>query len=112
VREPRLLVLDIRDAIEDILSFVAPGRDEFMASRKAQLAVLKCFEIIGEAAKALPLPFRTRARGIPWKRMGRFRDVLTHAYHRVDLELVWRAIEDDLPGLRQQIADLIKREGY
>ena len=110
MREPRLLLLDIRDAIDDVFSFVAAGRDEFMAGRKTQAAVIRCLEIIGEASKSLPEAFKAKAAHIPWKRLAGFRDVLAHAYHRVDIELVWEVVENDLPGLREQIARLIEDE--
>jgi uncharacterized protein with HEPN domain len=48
---------------------------------------------------------------VPWGRLARFRDVLTHAYHRVDLELVWQAVEEGLPALREQVAELIPKGG-
>jgi uncharacterized protein with HEPN domain len=79
VREPRVLLLDICGAIDDVFSFVTGGRDEFMADRKTQAAVIRCFEIIGEAAKGLPDSFRAKAPHIPWKRLAGFRDVLAHA---------------------------------
>jgi uncharacterized protein with HEPN domain len=111
VRAPRLLLLDMCDAIDDVFSCAAGGRAEFMASRKTQAAVIRCFEIIGEAAKTLPDAFKPQASHIPWKRIAGFRDVLAHAYHRVDIELVWQVVEDDLPALREQIAGLIEHQG-
>ena len=111
MREPRLLLLDIRDAMDDVLNFVAGGRDEFMASRNTQAAVIRCFEVIGEASKGLPEALKAKASNIPWKRLAGFRDVLAHAYHRVDVELVWQVIENDLLDLREQVVKLIEDEG-
>jgi uncharacterized protein with HEPN domain len=44
---------------------------------------------------------------VPWKRLGGFRDVLAHAYHRVDLDLVWEVVESELPGLRERMDRLV-----
>jgi len=110
VREPSVLLLDMRAAIDDVLSFVTGGRDDFMADRKTQAAVVRCLEIIGEASKGLPDSFRAQAPHIPWKRLAGLRDVLAHAYHRVDLELVWEVVDAELLGLREQIAQLLEDE--
>jgi uncharacterized protein with HEPN domain len=65
VREPRVLLLDILAAIDDVLSFVEGGREAFMADRKTQAAVIRCFEIIGEASKGCRTQCGTKPRTCP-----------------------------------------------
>jgi len=80
VKNDRLYLLHIVDSLQWIEQFVAEGRDAFLASRKTQDAVIRNFEIIGEAAKRLS-PGITRAHNhIPWRRIAGFRDVLIHNY--------------------------------
>jgi uncharacterized protein with HEPN domain len=72
-----------------------------------QDAVIRNFEIIGEAAKRVPEAYRRRYPEIPWRLMAGFRDVLIHAYEGIDLNRVWRIVSDDLPVVRQAIEKLL-----
>jgi uncharacterized protein with HEPN domain len=74
-----------------------PGRDAFMSDRMRQDAVIRKFEIIGEAVKHLSEETTKRRPDIPWKRIAGMRDHLTHDYFGVDLALVWTAVERDIP---------------
>ena len=75
-----------------------------MGDKLLQDAVIRNFEVIGEASKRLPPEFRDQHPEIPWRRITAFRDVLIHAYDRVDLKEVWSIVEQELPPLKQAIA--------
>jgi len=94
----------ITDAIQQIFAYTE-GMDysEFRTVRMAQDAVIRQFEIIGEAAKNLSAEFRSRNDSIPWKDLAGFRDKLIHQYFGVDLATVWRSVEDDLPVLMEEL---------
>lgn len=70
-----------------------------------QDAVVRNFEIIGEAARNLS-PALREASNAPWSRMIAFRNRLTHGYWSVDLMLVWGVIQNDLPALKLEVANL------
>jgi uncharacterized protein with HEPN domain len=72
-----------------------------------QDAVLRNFEVIGEAAKRLDEAYRTTHPEIPWRAIASLRDVLIHQYEGVDRNKVWAIVEKDLPNLKQSIADLL-----
>jgi uncharacterized protein with HEPN domain len=90
----------ILDAIDRIQTYTAEGRDAFMGDTMVQDAVVRNFEIIGEAAKRLSGDVRRRHSEIPWRQVAGFRDVLSHDYMSIDLTIVWNAIESHLPSLR------------
>lgn len=79
-----------------------------MATHQTQDAVIRNFEIIGEAAKRLSEGVQIRTPDIPWRRVAGFRDVLIHDYSGVDFEEVWNVIENELPNLKQAVTYLLK----
>jgi uncharacterized protein with HEPN domain len=75
-----------------------------------QDAVIRNFEIIGEATKRLSKNFRSENTDIPWKKIAGMRDILIHDYLGIDIYSVWNAIEQNLPELKQQLIR-IKKSG-
>ncbi len=97
MKDERVYLGHIRDAINDIEEYTSVSRDAFMAERMRQDAVIRKLEIIGEAVKQLSNSTKERRPEIPWKLIAGMRDRLTHDYFGVDLALVWRVVERDLP---------------
>ncbi len=97
----------IADSIA-IEEYVADGRDPFMRSRLIQDAVIRNFEIIGEAANKLSPASRQPADPL-WSKVIAFRNRLIHGYWSVDLLLVWDVIVHDLPLLKAE-ASRLRRE--
>jgi uncharacterized protein with HEPN domain len=83
--------------------------DAFRKDDKTASAVIRKFEVIGEATKQLPEEFRQAHPEIPWKEMAGMRDRLIHFYSGVDHRLVWRTITDRLPSLSRQIRHILER---
>lgn len=92
----------IADSIAAIEAYTAGGRDAFLADRLIQDAVIRNFEIIGEAAGRLSASVRNQA-GAPWRKIIALRNRLIHAYWSIDLPLVWNVIENDLPTLKAEV---------
>ena len=69
--------------------------------------MIRALEVIGEAAKNIPSVIRERYPDIPWREMARIRDKLIHDYFGVDLRVVWRTVQEDVPPLRAQIARVV-----
>jgi len=89
----------MRDALAAVREYTAGGREAFVASSMIQDAVLRNLEVIGEAVKGLDDSSRSRAPDVPWRRIAGMRDVLIHHYFGVDLEVIWRVVEDEVPDL-------------
>jgi uncharacterized protein with HEPN domain len=109
VKDERLYLIQMLERAERIFEYTEAGRTEFLRDRKTQDAVLRSFEIMGEAAKRLPPAIRDQAPEIPWKRLAGFRDVLIHQYEGVDLEEVWKRVSEDLPPLVASLDNLLKK---
>lgn len=98
---------DILDATEKIERYTENlNFEEFEDDAKTADAVLRNFEVIGEAAKNVPDAVRDEYDDIPWAEMAGMRDKLIHGYATVDLEIIWRTVENDIPPLHSQIAAL------
>jgi uncharacterized protein with HEPN domain len=108
VKDERVYLGHIRDAINDIEEYTSSGRDAFIAERMRQDAVIRKLEIIGEAVKRLSDATKNRRQEIPLKQIAGMRDRLTHDYFGVDLALVWRVVERDLGGLKAAVSDLLR----
>lgn len=100
---------DIQDALEKIESFTA-GLDfeSFAKDDKTTFAVIRALEIIGEAARKIPKAVRNRYPDVPWQDMTGMRDKLIHDYFGVDLRVVWKTLQVDLPPLLAVLDQIIK----
>ena len=72
--------------------------------------MVRRIEIIDEAIKNIPSGFRNKYPEISWKSVAGMRDKLMHHYFGVDLEKVWKTIIDDIPRLKEEIKEILKRE--
>lgn len=79
------------------------GRNSFLADPEKQDAVLRRLEIIGEAAGRLDPEAQALFPDIPFRAMRGMRNIIAHDYGDVDLELVWRTVEADLPRLTEAL---------
>ena len=106
------LLEHIAHAIDRINDYTRSGEDEFLKSALIQDAVIRNLEIIGEASRSIEKRFPEFAEQhpeIPLRNAYEMRNVLSHGYFKVDLAIVWRTIEGDLPDLKRQIEDVLKQ---
>ena len=102
---------DILDSINKISMFIdGVSQEMFLRDEKTVYAVIRSLEIIGEAAKKIPEKIRTKYPKLPWREMTGMRDKLIHDYIGVDLEVVWRTIQEDIPGIEKDIREIVDIE--
>ena len=93
-------IRDILTCAHNMQQFTAGMSFEtFVDDSRTVRAVAFEFTTIGEAAHAIPLEVQERYPQVPWGKMQGIRNVLVHEYFRIDEEILWRTIQDDIPGL-------------
>lgn len=101
----------ILEAIKRIDRYVEDLSEiDFLVDEKSQDAVIRNFEIIGEACNNVTkhhADFAEKHPEIPWGFAYEMRNTLAHGYFKVDLEIVWKTIHQDLPGLSADIGRLL-----
>lgn len=106
-KDPRVYLAHILERIDRVREYTIQGRDAFFSDRRTQDAVIRNFEVIGEAAKRIPEEYRKAHPTIPWRELSGFRDVLIHQYEGVSIAEVWQIVEKNLEPLRQAIMAIL-----
>jgi uncharacterized protein with HEPN domain len=108
----RNIALYIKDLVENMKhaeTFIENlTYEEFIKDKKTSYAVVRCIEIIGEAAKNIPDDVRDRYPDIPWKKMAGMRDKISHFYFGIDMKKVWLGVKRDIPKIKPQIKKILK----
>ena len=108
-------VKDIFDMITKIESFTKNYTyNKFIEDDKTVFAVIRCFEVMGEAVKNIPEEMREKFSYLPWKRISGMRNKLIHEYFGVDYETLWETIKARIPEIKplvqQMLTEILKDE--
>ncbi len=107
-RLPNLLVADILDSAHKIIDYTKGLSFEgFIADSKTVDAVIRNFEIIGEAANRLPEDFKANYPSIDWQRIRGFRNRIVHDYFGIDYAIVWQIRDFFLPTMISELQKII-----
>jgi len=107
-REDELYLLDMLESIRAVASYVENvGRESFDTDRKTQAATIRELEIIGEAAGRISAETRTAHPEVNWRILKDFRNVLSHEYFGVNLDIVWDIVQNKLPQLEKQVSLIV-----
>lgn len=102
---------DIREALENISLYVKGFTlQSFLEDRKTQDAVVRNFEVLGEAAKNISRDFKARHPEVPWRKLAGLRDKLAHFYFGIDYNIVWNVAKKELPKVLKRIKEILNHE--
>jgi uncharacterized protein with HEPN domain len=102
-------VTDIKNELGKIEAFTHRfSYEDFIKDEKTVYAVIRCFEIIGEAVKKLPEEIKKQHPDIPWKRIAGMRDKLIHGYFGVDYPTLWQTVKKRCPEIKPKIEHILK----
>lgn len=111
MRSDRERLLDILEAIEKIEGHKAELKEDFDSNEMLQIWTVHYLQIIGEAASRISPELRANHPKIPWGKIIGSRNVLMHGYFEIDLDIVWAAVELDLPALKSEIQEALQDLG-
>ncbi len=110
MRHDRERLRDIEEAIAKIGRYAVRGQAEFMENELIQTWILFQLQVIGEAARSCSDDTRATHAQVVWQDIIDFRNLLVHEYFRVNLDLVWAIVEQELPTLKAQIIEILGGE--
>lgn len=100
----------IIEAIDRIKKFTqGMSYQDFSKDEVTQFAIIKNFEIIGEASYHLTDELRKANPAVEWRKIMAFRHILVHDYYQINLEIVWKAKENKLEELNGQIKNIMEK---
>ncbi len=110
-KSDRVRLQHMVDAAKEALrSAQGRSRADLDKDRVWALGLVKCVEIVGEAAARVGESTKTRWPRIPWVEIVAMRNRLVHAYFDIDLDQVWKAITEDLPPLVGELEKVLEAE--
>lgn len=113
-QEPEIYLQDIFDSISKIERFTANVPYEvFVKDEEKMDAVIRNLEIIGEAANNVPTEIKEKYPQVLWEKMVSTRNKVLHEYFGVDIEILWKTVQEDLPILKKQFENIAEiKKGF
>jgi len=106
MKDDSLYIDHILQCMNNILEYTKDlTKKDFSKNKLVQDAVIRNFEIIGEATRKVSEEYKQVHFEVPWKAMSGMRDKLIHDYIGVDIAVIWKTIKEDLPPLRKKLED-------
>jgi uncharacterized protein with HEPN domain len=107
--DPQATLRQMQDAARR-LQMLCEGRtlSGLIADWQATAALERFIEIVGEGVKRLPTELRARYPAVPWKEIAGTRDHLSHGYDDVDYQVLWDAVQNDVPVLLTTVEQMLK----
>ena len=110
-RDKTLFLQDILESIDSVFDYIKGYEfEDFKNDKKTYQAVIREFEIIGEATKNIYQDLKNIYPDYPWRKIIDFRNLITHNYFGIDFLTIWNTIFDKLPELKK-IIEKISKEG-
>jgi uncharacterized protein with HEPN domain len=102
---------DVEESCRRIIEYTKGlNRDQLFSDHLRFDGILHNLHVIGEAVKKLPAALRSKYPGVPWREIAGMRDIVAHAYFALDLEILWRGVEQDIPRLLEQVREILSAE--
>ena len=108
MKDDRLYLIHIQEAIERIEEYTQEGKEYFLEDRKTQDAVLRNLHTLAESSQRISGKLKEQYPQVDWRILSAFRNVVVHDYLGISLNRVWDIVENDLPDLKEHIAGILQ----
>ncbi len=111
LRNDRIRMQHMLDSARESVGFVqGKSRDDLGTDRLLTLGILKCIEIIGEAAARIDKETQKKYQNILWSDIIGMRNRLVHIYFDIDLDTIWKTVTQDIPPLIEELEKVLEKE--
>lgn len=101
----------MRDAVDKIITYAGSDRALFLRDTKSQDALIRQYEILGEAAKRVSESTKLSYSDVPWRQMAGLRDRAIHDYNGINVPFLWDLTQKEMPRLKTRFEEIIKHVG-
>ena len=108
MKDNRLYLIHIREAIERIEEYTREGQEAFFEDHKTQDAVLRNLHTLAESAQRISSNLKAKHSQVDWRTLSAFRNVVVHDYLGISLDQIWDIIQNDLPALKKSITAILE----
>ena len=108
MKDNRLYLIHIREAIERIEEYTREGKDAFLEDHRTQDAVLRNLHTLAESTQRISGDLKAKHSQVEWRTLSAFRNVVVHDYLGISLDRVWDIIKNDLPTLKKNITAILE----
>lgn len=108
MKDDRLYLIHIREAIERIEEYTQEGEAAFLEDHKTQDAVLRNLHTLAESAQRISSDLKAKHSQVDWRILSAFRNVVVHNYLGISLDRIWDIVENDLPALKKNITAILE----
>ncbi|MBI4548365.1 MAG: DUF86 domain-containing protein [Ignavibacteriae bacterium] len=110
-RDWKVYAEDILEALERVAAYVEGMRyEDFQRDRKTIDAVVRNFEIVGEASKYMPEEIKKKYSSVDWVGIVGLRNRIAHEYFAISTAIVWQILSEELPQLRSEMKRILESE--
>jgi len=110
MKDDAVYLRHILECIRRIEEDTAAGREAFLASHTFQDAVLRNLQTLAESTQQLSDAAKSKRPEMDWRRIAAFRNVLVHNYLGIDLETVWKVVQNDIPDLKRAVTAMLEKK--
>lgn len=100
---------DILEAIERLEKYAVQGKRVFEQQELIQTWIIHHLQIVGEAARTISQNLKAQYPDISWRDAADLRNLVVHEYFRINIDIIWDIVENDIPLLKTQIKTILKQ---
>ena len=110
MRDDRLRLLDMAEAIRQIEKYASMGKQAFERDELIRVWIVHHLQVLGEAARGISEESQKRYHKIPWSKIIGFRNILVHHYFTINADEIWAVVEADIPHLKQELNAILEKK--